>query len=198
MWGRLGNCPDTHTSLLLRLCDSVTIVELAASFSPSSLPPPLLVRARVYHFNIPPCSSSLIVKWAAIVHSHTHAPIEITGQTGAGESWGSTQSAKRVCGAIGALTFYNLRLQTSGQIAPLVSTPIDLIDRKWPFKGFLFLFCFVRDPMPARSAPPDLGSFIAGNKVTNKPRVQPQILSNCWPVKNNATNARRLWAAKQY
>lgn len=64
------------------------------------------------------------------------------GTDGGGERWGSTQSAGRVCGAIAALTFYNLRLQTSGQNAPLVSLPIDLLDRKWPFKGFSFFFFF--------------------------------------------------------
>lgn len=83
--------------------DSLTVVELAVLF-PQSSP-----CRRVYHFNIPPWSSSFIVKWAVIVHSHTHRPIEITGQTGAGKSWGSTQAADSVRRA---LTFYNLRHQT--------------------------------------------------------------------------------------
>lgn len=54
--------------------------------------------------------------------------------------------------------------------------------------------------MPARSALPDLGSFIAGNKVTNKPHVQPQILINCSMTseEKNVTDAQSLWAVKQY
>lgn len=70
------------------------------------------------------------------IHSLSHTPIEIAGQTGAGIAEAAhTQPDSSVRGAICSFkTVYNPRHQT------LVSMPIDLIDRKWTFKGFAFLF----------------------------------------------------------
>lgn len=147
MWGRLGNCPDTHfsptwTEWLSHYCwvSSLVFTVIPPSFSTGA-------RARV-------CVSLQYSSMFVIAYSKMGGDCSFThtrsywdhGTDGGGERWGSTQSAGRVCGAIGALTFYNLRLQTSGQNAPLVSIPIDLLDRKWPFKGFSFFFLFSSRP----------------------------------------------------
>lgn len=82
--------------------------------------------------------------------SHTRAPIEITGQTGAGESWGSTQPAKTVCvctcRAIWSFNFTTSDIKRKDKNTPLVSTPIYPTDRKWTFKGFLLFSVLFATP----------------------------------------------------
>lgn len=174
----LGNCPDTHTLLfyLLKLRDSLTIVELAALFPPSSVSTALLVHecvsVCVCYFNIPPCSSSHSKMGGDCSFTHTLL-LRSRDRRGRGRSWGSTQTAGQhecVCGAF--LTFYNLQHQTR----PLVSMPIDLIDRKWTFKGFVSWFCSRSHASTLRSS---WSSLLRAIKWQISPPTKPQILIKC-------------------
>lgn len=112
----------------------------------------------MYHFNIPPCSSSLVVKWAAIVHSHTYAHAHKRSywdhrtNRGGWELRQHTAGEDSVCVCVYVWSYLVLKLFTTSDIkrkdknTPLVSTPIYPTDRKWTFKGFLLFSVLFATP----------------------------------------------------
>lgn len=119
----------------------------------------------------------VIVKWAALVHSHIHThSCWDHWRKGAGLE-GAAHSRHGVLEARWSFNFFLLprheKVRQNTLLFPCQS--IWSIGSK-PSEGFVFVFSAI----PCQHAPPsDLPSFIAGNKMTNERHDQPQILTNC-------------------
>lgn len=80
------------------------------------------------HFNFPPSSSLLVVKWAAIVHSYT---LLLRSR----DKWGrSGAEAQSVCMRVWVDDSLQPQTSKRDKTPLLFSTPIDPSDRKWAIK----------------------------------------------------------------